>query len=217
MNVQGHGTTATAIRSNVTDGPINLTWFAYDVDQDTRTAPVVIDKIRTVAKNLRGSGPGYAVLSSQLPVGTCAMLEAEFDYLTWAVIPENLRANRAVTDFSSQPRIVIGTRSDDLYETLDAMLWPFTQRILRVTPESAEFSKHALNCMLAVQIAFGQQVGEIAVENGADPDEVAECLRSDPRIGQAYIGPAGDVSPHLRREVDLMRSLGKMPLLDGVA
>jgi nucleotide sugar dehydrogenase len=126
------------------------------------------------------------LVSSQLPVGTCnrwlARLEDEGRGLGLAHIPENLRLGRALPDFLHPPRLVLGAEDDPTYERAAALLRPLGSKPIRTRLASAEMAKHATNAYLALCIAFANDLASIALERGADPAEVSEALRADPRV-----------------------------------
>ena len=91
------------------------------------------------------------------------------------------------------------------YEVLAAFGCP----ILRMSYESAELAKIAINFMLASQIAAASTLFDAAQHANADWTSIERALRSDARIGQeAYIKP-GWVGGHLPRDVDRIGHLVK--------
>ena len=152
------------------------------------------------------------VISTPLPVGTCAALEEQYPDKTFVVVPENVRAAYAGKDFESQDRIIVGAREHD--DRIVALLAPFTKRVLWMSPESAEMVKHALNGFLAVQVAYGNEIGRLCELVGADANDVVRGLRSDARIGDnAYLVPGSPPGPHLQREVARLLDIGAGPLV----
>lgn len=147
------------------------------------------------------------VVSHPQIVGTTAKLEAAHPDLFFAYVPENVREAHP-EDWTTQTRFVIGTRHPVVGEVLSTFFTP----ALVMSPESAEMVKHALNGFLAFSIRYAKTIAGLARANGADPNDVAAGLMSDPRIGAgAYLSPEGDVSPHLQREVDNLYGLGYKP------
>ena len=146
--------------------------------------------------------PGQlVVLSWPAPVGTCAKWEnAGYEDVTFAVIPENVREATATEDWADQPYMVAGCRHVD--DRVMDLCRPFTRRIFTMNPEQAEMVKIATNAMLATQIGFGNTLGRICKSQNIDVNNVAQALRADPRIGEAYIFPGGPPGAHLKRDVD---------------
>ena len=137
--------------------------------------------------------PGALVLiSSQLPVGTCAKMEKEFPQFHFACSPENLRLGKAIDAFEKAERVIVGIRDDTKKAVLEELFTPFTTQVLFMRTESAEMVKHALNSFLALSITYINEIARLCEHVGADAKEVAAGLKSEPRIGpKAYLGPGG--------------------------
>ena len=165
--------------------------FDTPVDElDRADVPFVFDQI---AKILEHAGSGTLVLiSSQLPVGSTAQLEAQHAGrgLTFSYSPENLRLGKAIEVFIKPDRIVVGVRSEPDRRRITELFQPFTSNIEWMSVESAELSKHALNAFLATSICFINEIASIAESVGADAREVERALKSDVRIGwKSYLSP----------------------------
>src|SRR5262249_36819422 len=89
----------------------NLLWVCYDTpvdEQDESDVAFVLERFHRCAPQL---APGTLVLiSAQLPVGSCRLLEKEFPQLHFACAPENLRLGRALESFAQAARVVVGIR-----------------------------------------------------------------------------------------------------------
>jgi UDPglucose 6-dehydrogenase len=136
------------------------------------------------------------VVSSQLPVGSAAELEARCAArrgsadLRFACIPENLRLGSALDAFREPERIVVGVRSERDRDELAELLAPLQAHVEWMRVESAEMTKHALNGFLATSVAFINEVAGICESVGADAAEVSQGLKSERRIGpRAYLAP----------------------------
>jgi UDPglucose 6-dehydrogenase len=189
----------------------DVLWVAYDTpvnDADESDPAAVLEPLRRALSELR---PGAVVLvSSQLPVGTCAQLECEFPQFQFACSPENLRLGRALDAFGNAERIIVGTRTDAPKPLLELLLTPFSPRIIFMRTESAEMVKHALNSFLALSISFINEVARVCEHVGADAGEVSAGLKSEPRIGpRAYLGAGGPFAGGtLARDVVALSGLG---------
>ncbi len=151
-----------------------------------------------------GSLTHLVVISTPVIVGTIARLEREFPGETFAYVPENVRLAHP-EDWKTQARFIVGTRSEWAREQLKEFFNP----AIFMSPESAEMTKHAINGFLAVSVRYANEIARVGAENGADPDDVARGMMSDPRIGEgAYLKPKGGLSSHLQREVDNLIRLG---------
>jgi UDPglucose 6-dehydrogenase len=164
------------------DTPVNA--------DDESNVDYVLGRLRRVLPSL--SAGALVLVSAQLPVGTCRMLEAEFPQLHFACSPENLRLGRAIDAFEKADRAVVGLRTDAKKALLQALFEPFAAQVLFMRTESAEMVKHALNSFLALSIAFINEIARLGEHVGADAKEVSAGLKSEPRIGpKAYLGPGG--------------------------
>jgi UDPglucose 6-dehydrogenase len=193
-------------------GSADILWVTYDTpvdENDTSDVSAVLTPLNRVLPSL---GDGTLVLiSAQLPVGTCAMLERDFPKLKFAYSPENLRLGRAVDAFEKAERVIVGTRDDTPCATLSRLFAPFTSHVIFMRTESAEMVKHALNSFLALSITFINEIARLCEHTGADAKEVSQGLKSEPRIGpRAYLGPGGPFAGGtLARDVVTLISLGQ--------
>lgn len=79
--------------------------------------------------------------------------------------------------------------------------------ILRVSYESAEMAKCAINYMLAKQIEAANELAAACEKVGASYEDVRQALHNDARIGKrAYLRP-GKPNQHLSRDVDTINRL----------
>ena len=196
----------------------DVLWVCYDtpVDADDRSdLGWVHARLNQVLSQLK---PGTVVLlSSQLPVGTCAQLAKRYPRLHIACSPENLRLGKAIDAFEKPARIIVGAASAPARAVLEEMLAPLGAPLVWMRPESAEMVKHALNSFLALSVAYINEIAALAETVGADAQEVAAGLKSDPRIGaRAYLAPGGPFAGGtLARDVVTLSQLGaeqKIPL-----
>ncbi len=190
----------------------DVLWVAYDTpvnEADESDSAFVLDRLNAVLPNL---APGTLVLiSSQLPVGTTAILQDRYPQFRFAYSPENLRLGRAIEAFEKAERVVVGIPDDSKKDTLERVFDPFTDRIVFMRTESAEMVKHALNSFLAASITFINEIARVCEHVGADSSEVTAGLKSEPRIGpRAYLGAGGPFAGGtLARDVVTLTQLGE--------
>ena len=195
-------------------GDTDILWVTYDTpvdDDDHADAEAVLREVRRCVPALpRGA---LVLLSSQLPVGTCRQLEAEFgaDGYRFACSPENLRLGKALVGFTKADRIIAGVRDARAQTQLTELFAPFTQQVVWMRPESAEMTKHAINAFLAASITFMNEIACLCEDTGADAKEVERGLKSESRIGpQAYLSPGGAFAGGtLARDVVTLSQLGQ--------
>jgi UDPglucose 6-dehydrogenase len=171
----------------------DLLWVAYDTPVDDDDKP----DIKPVLEGIDRCTPylpdeAVVLISSQIPAGTCHLLEMKYSGTRFAYSPENLRLGKAIEIFFHQDRIILGTRRDDDAARLSKLLKNFSTSIIQVRPESAEMIKHAINSFLALSITFMNEIARICEKVGADAREVESGLKSETRIGpKAYLSPGG--------------------------
>lgn len=177
----------------------------------------------------------YVVDKSTVPVGTAKKvkdaIQGELDKrgsdLTFDVIsnPEFLKEGRAISDFSSPDRIVIGVDNDEAAEVMKELYKPhmvISDKLIIMDIASAEMTKYAANAMLATKISFINEISNICEKVGADVNKVRKGIGSDSRIGFKFIYPGcgygGSCFPKdVRALVRTSRQYGYEPqLLDAV-
>src|SRR3984893_16014891 len=111
----------------------NLLWVAYDTpvdDEDKPDVQPVLDGIDRCIPYL--SDDAAVLISSQIPAGTCHLLETAYPGRRFAYSPENLRVGKAIEIFLQQDRIILGTRCKDDDARLSGLLSNFSTRIIHV-------------------------------------------------------------------------------------
>ena len=107
--------------------------------------------------------------------------------------PEFLKQGKAVDDFMSPDRIIIGMENNKHINTLKKLYKPFSinhKKIIFMDIPSSELTKYASNAMLATKISFMNEIAIISEKVGADINKVREGVGSDTRIGYDYIYPS---------------------------
>lgn len=136
------------------------------------------------------------VIKSTVPVGTGDAIERlmrrERPGLQLAVAsnPEFLREGSAIADFMEPDRIIIGTDHPGARQTLTtlyAALGNMGTPVLYVGRRAAELTKYASNALLAIKIAFVNEIADLCEAIDADIDQVAYGVGSDARIGRAFL------------------------------
>ncbi len=135
--------------------------------------------------------PCVFVTKSTVPVGTAKQIEARLAHAahahTVASNPEMLRESRAVEDFFTPSRIIFGVRDAHTAAMLEQLYAAWDCPKIVMSPESAELTKYANNTFLAVKISFINEVAQLARAVGANIEDVADGIGSDPRIGRAFL------------------------------
>mgnify|MGYP001438888409 FL=1 len=163
-------------------------------------------------------------ITAQVPVGTCheiiTRIQAKNPDLKFglAYSPENLRLGTAIDRFLHPALPVIGSDDQATYERIESLLSPLNIEWKQVNLSTSEMTKHALNAYLALSISFGNELGNLCDEVGADGHRIAEVLRMEPRVGrEAMLFPGlGFSGATLARDVQTLRSLCNQFDLDSI-
>ena len=152
------------------------------------------------------------IMKSTVPPGTGQRIihrDLAGSGLSYAANPEFLREGRAVEDWASPDRIVIGAEPGDeravrvvkeMHRGIDA---PYM--VTDVT--SAEMIKYASNAFLATRISFINEMALLCDRVGASIDTVSEGLAMDARTGgriYAGVGYGGSCFPKDVRALDYL-------------
>ncbi|MFM7891367.1 MAG: UDP-glucose dehydrogenase family protein, partial [Actinomycetota bacterium] len=155
-----------------------------------------LGQIHGVAKEIRGHVKGHltVLIKSTVPVGTNTSLAELFAGTSVSVIsnPEFLREGSAVADGLKPDRIIVGARDEADKELIRELYEPFSrnhEKIMFMSPESAELVKYGANSMLATRISFMNELAEYSSRVGADIEDVRRGMGADPRIGSSYLYP----------------------------
>ncbi len=140
------------------------------------------------------------VVKSTVPVGTNDQVRSALRSevtgrrrtlrVTTASNPEFLKEGFAVEDFMKPDRIIVGVDDSQSAETMRQLYAPFNRnrdRLIVMDIRSAEFTKYAANCMLAVRISFMNEMANLADRLGVDIEHVRHGIGSDPRIGPHFL------------------------------
>lgn len=198
------------------------------VDESDRSdLSVVFRDVETVAPHLEGDVILH--VTAQVPVGTCdrihALIRSLRPELSFAIVysPENLRLGQAIERFRKPPLPVLGSENGDAIQKLESLYGPAGVQWHHCGIRTAEMLKHALNGFLAMSVTFGNELGNLCDELGADGHRLASLLRLEPRIGsKAMLSPGlGFSGGTLARDMHSLRDFGdqfgvETPLLDGV-
>jgi UDPglucose 6-dehydrogenase len=131
------------------------------------------------------------VVKSTVPVGTAQRLVGILRRPDVDVVsnPEFLREGRAVDDFLTPGRIVIGSQSVDAAERVGGLYRGVDAPVVYMDNASAEVVKYAANSFLAMRLSFVNEIADLCDLVGADIAAVSAGLKLDPRIGSAYLQP----------------------------
>ncbi len=150
------------------------------------------------------------VISSQVPIGTTRLLIKKLNPNSKIIyFPENLRLGTALENFLKPSAVVLGADNEKVIKQFLKDFPIFKCEVLKMSVESAEMLKHALNSYLALNISFSSEISDLCELLGADASDVFLGLKSDPRISaKAPISPGlGFAGGTLGRDVKALIKL----------
>lgn len=135
------------------------------------------------------------VLKSTVPVGTNDkvrdIVKDSSARITVVNNPEFLKEGSAVDDFLNPDRVVIGTNDDATFNIVRSLYAPFVHpdKIIQMSPVSAEIVKYAANSLLATKVSFINEIARLCDVSGGDVEHVRVALGADTRIGPSFLRP----------------------------
>ena len=160
----------------------------------------VLSAANKIARNL--DNDKIVVVKSTVPVGTNNLIRDiinqhmqnnNLDYnVKFISNPEFLKEGKAIKEFESPDRIVVGHDDSNSLDVIKELYRPFNlhhNKIIEMDIKSAEFTKYAANAMLATKISFINEMANICEKVGADINNVRMGIGSDSRIGFDFIYP----------------------------
>ena len=169
-------------------------FFACVDTPPTSSGDADLTYIWSVIDDLGDPGDGTLVMKSTVPVGTGEKIRGTLDQrglerVAYVSNPEFLSEGRAVEDFMSPDRIVIGSFDDEAGDRVAALYSGFDAPVVRTSVASAEMIKLAANAFLATRISFINEIANVSEAVGANVDDVAYGMGLDKRIGTKYLNP----------------------------
>ncbi len=208
----------------------DVVWIAYDTpvnDDDVADVGLVLTRVQELFPHLNADA--VVLVSSQLIAGCTHGLQDAYDVahpgtaVAFGYSPENLRLGKAIEVFTQPDRIVVGVNSERARGVVSDLFGDLADRILWMSVESAEMTKHALNAFLAMCVSFANEIAGICEQVGADAKEVEKGLKTEKRIGPAaYLSPgAAFAGGTLARDVQYLKLLSQdhnlpSPLLSSI-
>jgi UDPglucose 6-dehydrogenase len=169
-------------------------FFACVDTPPTASGDADLSYVWSVIDDLGDPGEATLVMKSTVPVGTGERIRAMLDQrglerVGYVSNPEFLSEGRAVEDFMSPDRIVIGSFDQAAGDRVAALYDRFDAPVVRTSVASAEMIKLAANAFLATRISFINEIANVSEAVGADVADVAYGMGLDTRIGTNYLSP----------------------------
>ncbi len=157
----------------------------------------VTHEIGKILKELGNVDFKIIVNKSTVPVGTSKQateILEKYGLKNFEVVsnPEFLREGYAVEDFMKPDRIIVGAKSQHVFDKLKTLYEPFVRQgnpIFEMDPESSEVTKYAANSYLAMRITYMNELANFCEVVGANVEMVRKGIGSDTRIGKRFLFP----------------------------
>ena len=161
--------------------------------------------INSAAKSIGECIDSYKliVVKSTVPVGTSfkiqKIIQSELEIRNKKINfdisnnPEFLKQGKAINDFMSPDRIIVGINNDKNKKIFQELYKPFSinhDKLIFMDILSSELTKYAANAMLATKISFMNEMANISEKLGVDINKVRLGIGSDSRIGFSFIYPS---------------------------
>ncbi|PLA75505.1 UDP-glucose/GDP-mannose dehydrogenase family protein [Hydrogenovibrio sp. SC-1] len=158
------------------------------------------------------------VNQSTFPVGTADRFQAsiklafaERGLVAKAAVvsmPEFISEGSAINDFSKPSRVILGGSDKEAIRLLRDLMRPFnhvTDQVKIMSTRAAEYTKYAVNALLATRISLVNELANNAEHYNIDIEEVRQGLGSDSRIGFSYLFPGcGFGGPNFAADVEAL-------------
>ena len=167
-------------------------------DDGSANLDYIFSAASDIAKNI--TKDSLVVIKSTVPIGTGFRVKEHIDNILKengsdvkiqiASNPEFLKEGKAIEDCLSPDRIVIGAESEEVFDMLKELYYPFVinhDRFVLMDVKSSEMTKYVANAMLATKISFMNEIANICEVTGADVQKVRLGIGSDKRIGYHFI------------------------------
>jgi len=171
-----------------------------DGSPDTRIVEDVLELISSAPYGA-DSPQRIAVLKSTVPPGSTEKWNKRFSDLDLHIVfnPEFLTEANALDDMRTQGRIVLGGPRPYINTVRNIFMRAFPKvPIIKTSSTTAEMVKYTTNCLLAVKVAFANEVAQVCEELdkeglNVDYDKVVEYIKFDHRLGETHWSVPGPV------------------------
>ena len=196
------------------DGPLGHIAVVATGTPPTDNGAADLNQVRSALGWIEAQQCGdlVVVMKSTVPPGTGQRIidqHLKCSRLRYISNPEFLREGRAVRDWKSPDRIVIGASTGDAHSVgvVKQMHMGINAPYMITDVTSAEMIKYASNAFLATRISFINEIASLCDRVGASIDAVSEGLAMDARTGgriYAGVGYGGSCFPKDVRALDYL-------------
>jgi UDPglucose 6-dehydrogenase len=146
-------------------------------------------------------------IKSTVPIGTCESLSKKMESYGIGVAsnPEFLAEGRALEDFLEPSRLVVGSESNEVANSVMSLYESIISPRLICGLATSESIKYASNAFLALKLSFVNELASLSERTGADNNQVLLGMSLDERIGDKFLSPGpgwgGSCFPKDTREI----------------
>lgn len=130
--------------------------------------------------------PGYIRNTGRFLLRDC-------ENTTLSYNPEFIAQGSIIHDFENPDMVLIGGENEKIANRLEELYKDVTHnepKICKMSAESAEITKLAVNCFITTKIAFANTISDIAKHTlGAKDSDILEAVGSDSRVGNKCLRP----------------------------
>lgn len=165
-------------------------------------SPNLLDEAHAILRGLptQPQREWLVVNQSTFPVGSTEALQASLETVevgssasgVVVSLPDLLTEGAALQGFMRADHWLLGTNVPWAQRLVYELLRPFNRRrdtIMLMLPREAEFTKLAINGMLATRLSYMNDMANLADNLNVDIDRVRQGMGADKRIGEAYLYP----------------------------
>jgi UDPglucose 6-dehydrogenase len=133
-------------------------------------------------------GEKLVVIKSTVLPGTTARLQAQHPQHRFIFNPEFLREATAYDDMIHPDRQIAGVTPQSAADAASLLaLLPPAPFVRTCDATGAETAKYMANSLLAIKVAFANEMYDVCRRIGADYDGVRNIVAADPRIGASHL------------------------------
>jgi UDPglucose 6-dehydrogenase len=163
-----------------------------------------LDRAEELIKLIGDTAKGDVLVVNQstFPIGTADRFEAKLKLalaergvvakVSVVAMPDFISEGSALDNFMRPDRIVLGCAHEESIQVMRDLMRPFnriTDQIKVMSTRAAEYTKYAVNALLATRISLINELANNAEHFNVDFEEVRQGLGSDKRIGFSYLYP----------------------------
>ena len=186
----------------------DIVYFAYDVPTDNhgKSDLKFIQKKVNKVLSLLSKNTTFVILCQVAP-GFTNKINWPRNQKFYQV--ETLVFGNAIVRALNPERIIVGSGEKKICKKLDFFIRSFGCPILRMSYESAELTKIAINICLVSTISVANTLSEICEKIGANWNEIIPALQMDRRIGKfSYLKPGlGIAGGNLERDLTNIKEI----------